>query len=161
MGKKILAALASRCGILILTLLITILTIAILGKQFMDEARQGSILLNLQALALEDDLSLIFVAYGVFLEERSLLLSRALGALADTRLEETRNEDAETIGAYLLMIGLFLEVIDQVFDLILEYSSMAGQGLSLAVGLLNILSLFLLIRLVKRILINWSAPKPA
>ena len=157
MAKKLQAALASRGGIFWMSLTILILTLAVSGEQIWSQSWNESLMLNLQALALENDISLLFVAYGVLLEERSLFLTKGLGAaVALSPLEERRSDQAETAGAYLLMLGLVLEVIDQAFDLISSYSSIAATGLSLLVGLFNLLAVIVLVRLLKQILTEWS-----
>ena len=64
-------------------------------------------------IALEEDIALILVGFGVWLEERELFLSK-LFADSIPHSEEARNEDAESYGAYLLMLGLAMELLDQL-----------------------------------------------
>ncbi len=91
------------------------------------------------ALELEEDIALIIVAYGVLLEERYVLLKRLSAHIPEK--EEVITGLFERYGAYILMIGLFMEMIDQAFEPIIAKAGFEplGIGLMLVFDLATIL----------------------
>ncbi len=95
------------------------------------------------ALELEEDIALIIVAYGVLLEERHVLLNRLSKDAAKTG--EKLTELFERYGAYILMTGLFMEMIDQAFEPILSRISLEPVGIGIMV-ILDIVTILLMLR---------------
>lgn len=81
-------------------------------------------------LELTEDLAVILVTFGVFLEERELLAKRIYDGEMPER-EHQFNEHAEFYGAVLLLLGLVMEIVDQAFEPLLLESGLAvvGHGL--------------------------------
>ncbi len=83
-------------------------------------------------VTLEEDVAVILVAFGVFLEMREMLAKRAYGAEIAEKQHDL-NELSERYGAYLLIIGLIMEINDQCFEPLLEDTFVAGFGVALMV----------------------------
>ncbi|UUX48749.1 hypothetical protein NUH88_15205 [Nisaea acidiphila] len=83
-------------------------------------------------LELTDDIAVILVTFGVFLEERELLAKRIFGEEMPEG-EHMMNEHAEFYGAVLLLVGLVMEIVDQAFEPLLLNNGLATAGLSLMV----------------------------
>ncbi|KXJ58852.1 MAG: hypothetical protein AXW12_18955 [Thalassospira sp. Nap_22] len=80
-------------------------------------------------VTLEEDVAVILVAFGVFLEMREMLAKRAYGAeIAEE--QHDLNELSERYGAYLLIIGLIMEINDQCFEPLLEDTFVAAFGVA-------------------------------
>lgn len=86
------------------------------------------------SLTLEEDIALILIAYGVLLEERGLFSHKAYGENLPVR-EENLNELSEGYGAYLLMLGLFMELNDQAFEPLIMKLGLEQIGLGLMLAL--------------------------
>lgn len=80
-------------------------------------------------VTLEEDVAVILVAFGVFLEMREMLAKRAYG-LEIAEKQHDLNELSERYGAYLLIIGLIMEINDQCFEPLLEGTFLAGIGVT-------------------------------
>lgn len=80
-------------------------------------------------VTLEEDVAVILVAFGVFLEMREMLAKRAYGEEIAEKQHDL-NELSERYGAYLLIIGLFMEINDQCFEPLLENTGFAAIGVS-------------------------------
>ena len=85
----------------------------------------------------EEDIALVLVAYGVLLEERKLLLKKAYPEGPPPH-EHPLTESAETYGAYILMIGLVMEMIDQLED---HIAALGPWGVSVSVAVMMVLHL--------------------
>ncbi|MFV1849330.1 MAG: hypothetical protein ACMZ66_01280 [Thalassospira sp.] len=80
-------------------------------------------------VTLEEDVAVILVAFGVFLEMREMLAKRAYGEEIAEKQHEL-NELSERYGAYLLIIGLIMEINDQCFEPLLEDTFVAAFGVA-------------------------------
>lgn len=80
-------------------------------------------------VTLEEDVAVILVAFGVFLEMREMLARRANGEEVAEK-QHHLNELSERYGAYLLIIGLIMEINDQCFEPLLEDTFVAGFGVA-------------------------------
>jgi len=101
-------------------------------------------------VTLEEDVAVILVAFGVFLEMREMLTKRGYGAEVAEK-QHILNELSERYGAYLLIIGLLMEINDQCFEPLLENTGFAAigvltmaffDGLALVLGLGFLAKLF-------------------
>lgn len=80
-------------------------------------------------VTLEEDVAVILVAFGVFLEMREMLAKRAYGTEIAEKQHDL-NELSERYGAYLLIIGLIMEINDQCFEPLLEDTFVAAFGVA-------------------------------
>lgn len=80
-------------------------------------------------VTLEEDVAVILVAFGVFLEMREMLAKRAYGAEIAEKQHDL-NELSERYGAYLLIIGLIMEINDQCFEPLLQDTVVAAFGIA-------------------------------
>ena len=80
-------------------------------------------------VTLEEDVAVILVAFGVFLEMREMLAKRAYGEEVAEKQHDL-NELSERYGAYLLIIGLIMEINDQCFEPLLEDTFVAAFGIA-------------------------------
>jgi len=110
----------------------TVLVIGMIGLVATAHVEAFSLALSAQSmeesLVLEEDVAVILIAYGVFLEERGLLASRVFGEDVDVH-QDHWNEMSERYGAYLLIMGLLMEVNDQVFEPLLLGNCLEPLGL--------------------------------
>ena len=105
-----------------------------------------------QEIEQEEEVAVILIAVGVYFEERGLFTGRVFGDSLSA-LQEHWNEVAERYGAYLLMLGLLMEVNDMIFEpVLIEFGLMQfGLGLMVAFDFLAILLCVLfLIQMVRK-----------
>ncbi len=111
-----------------------------------------------EAIELEEDIALIIVAYGVLLEERHVLLRRLSTHIPQK--EEVVTGLFERYGAYILMIGLFMEMIDQAFEPIIARVGLEPLGIA-AMLVFDIATILLMFRFIWFCRNLEQIPKPA
>lgn len=132
MRKTAISILVHPATLILSTLLVMAMAAVVGGgivPTFLESLKQG---VAAEDLELTDDIAVILVTFGVFLEERELLAKRVFGEEMPER-EHMMNEHAEFYGAVLLLVGLVMEIIDQAFEPLLLNNGLATAGLSLMV----------------------------
>lgn len=132
MRKTAISILVHPATLIVSTLLVMAMAAVVGGgilPIFLDSLTPG---IAAEDLELTDDIAVILVTYGVFLEERELLAKRVFGEEMPAR-EHAMNEHAEFYGAVLLLVGLVMEIVDQAFEPLLLNNGLATAGLSLMV----------------------------
>ena len=109
-------------------------------------------------LALEDDIAVVLVAAGALLEERELF-HRLSGASESGDADEVLNQLCERYGAYMLMLGLVMEMNDLCFEPLALRLGIGAYGIALMVildGLAILLGAALFFRLIPTVRAGWA-----
>ncbi|WP_193188502.1 hypothetical protein [Nisaea sediminum] len=132
MRKTAISILVHPATLILSTLLVMAMAAVVGGgivPAFLESLKPG---IAAEDLELTDDIAVILVTFGVFLEERELLAKRIFGEEMPAQ-EHLMNEHAEFYGAVLLLVGLVMEIVDQAFEPLLLDNGLATAGLGLMV----------------------------
>jgi hypothetical protein len=148
------AFMASRKTLLALTIVVIaagLETVILQIGNFIDFFKVGGASLNLE---LEEDIALVLVVLGVIFEEREFFTRKRFGA--NIPEPEVRiNEHARLSGSYCMLIGLVMEVLDQLFNTI---ATLGQAWLLLAAGailLLHLVSMAILLQFLWTMAAPW------
>ena len=134
MRRRLFVILANPVTLTLLSVCVMALAIKAGFTHFaaLDDTRLGTQELA-QDLTVAEDIAVILVALGVLLEERGLFSAKVYGENPPPGDHEL-NEFSETYGAILLVVGLLMEVHDQVSDPLLTNAGL--DHVSVAIMLL-------------------------
>lgn len=108
-------------------------------------------------IAVSDDIALILVGFGVWLEERHLFMTKLIGPDMPAH-EEIRNDQAESYGAYMLVLGLIMEIFDQFGDLILQAGDVSQRLDVWTMVAMHLIAIALMLRFLWIAAVEWGRP---
>jgi len=140
----LLRIVASRTALVAMSIFVIIAGVESLWHQFahLYEFLQG---VDFQVdIELEEDIAIILVCIGVVMEERGMFTEKLYGNDIP-ELDEKLNDYARDAGTYCLLIGLTMEVLDQLYNSIMLLGELSAFIAASIIFIFHILSIIVLL----------------